>query len=142
MLLSGEPSIIGRDPTGHSATVITHQPAATVRAPVHTTSCLMRRAGDMGAGEKVHEVGRRNDGEGLDHLGQEGKTEQRSGSHEPAGSGLLERTGEGVGARDQQQREQRVGVVVPEHQRRHRCQRQDRAGQQASRAPNQRLTVA
>ena len=40
-----------------------------------------------------------------------------------------------VGARDQGEHQQRVGVVEPEHQRRDRRQRQDRAGEQRGAGP-------
>lgn len=42
MLLSGEPSIIGREPAGHSATIATHQPALTAIAAAPAAKCPMR----------------------------------------------------------------------------------------------------
>ncbi len=41
----------------------------------------------------------------------------------------------------EQQHQQRVGIVVPEHQRRHRRQRQRGAGDQPGRGPAARRTV-
>ena len=49
MLLSDEPSIIGREDAGHSATIATHQPAlATIAAPL-ASSCTIRRRTLVGA---------------------------------------------------------------------------------------------
>ena len=84
MLLSGEPSIIGREPAGHSATVATHQPALTTIAAARqqlldAAAQPRRRRNQVDKGE------RRQHEEGLHHLGQEGKAEQRPG-REPAGA--------------------------------------------------------
>ena len=49
MLLSGEPSIIGREPTGHSATIATHQPQLTTIAAAPASSCPRRRRSPVGA---------------------------------------------------------------------------------------------
>ena len=49
MLLSDEPSIIGREPAGHSATIATHQPALTTIARPPASICAMRRRRLVGA---------------------------------------------------------------------------------------------
>src|ERR1700722_14942841 len=49
MLLSGEPSIIGRDPAGHRATIATHQPALTTTARPAPSTCIRRRRIPVGA---------------------------------------------------------------------------------------------
>src|SRR3984957_2766924 len=49
MLLSGEPSIIGREPTGHRATIATHQPQLTTIAAAPASICHRRRRSVVGA---------------------------------------------------------------------------------------------
>ena len=49
MLLSGEPSMNGREPAGHSATIATHQPALTTIAAAPASSCHRRRRSPVGA---------------------------------------------------------------------------------------------
>jgi hypothetical protein len=49
MLLSGEPSIIGRDAAGHRATIATHQPALTTTASPPASVCQVRRRSPVGA---------------------------------------------------------------------------------------------
>ena len=49
MLLSEEPSIIGREPAGHRATIATHQPALTTIARPPASICHRRRRSPVGA---------------------------------------------------------------------------------------------
>ena len=49
MLLCWEPPMYGRDAAGHSATVATHQPAATTIARVASVTCPIRRRSVVGA---------------------------------------------------------------------------------------------
>jgi hypothetical protein len=49
MLLSGEPSIIGREETGHRATVATHQPQLTTIAAAPASVCKRRLRKLVGA---------------------------------------------------------------------------------------------
>ena len=49
MLLLDEPSIIGREAAGHSATIATHQPALTIIAIPPASSCTTRRRMVTGA---------------------------------------------------------------------------------------------
>ena len=49
MLLSGEPSIIGREPAGHSATIATHQPQLTTTASPAGQQLRDRRRTVVGA---------------------------------------------------------------------------------------------
>jgi hypothetical protein len=48
MLFVAEPSIMGREPAGHRATIITHQPALTTMAAPAPSSWRTRR--NLGAG--------------------------------------------------------------------------------------------
>ena len=52
MLFVGEPSIMGREPVGHTATVSTHQPALTTMAAPAPRSCSTRRRGHVGAASR------------------------------------------------------------------------------------------
>ncbi len=61
---------------------------------------------------------------------------------DPAQSSVLERAGHRVRARDEQQHEQRVGVVEAEHQRGDRSEREHRAREQRGAGENQRFTAA
>src|ERR1700677_2268724 len=56
MLLSGEPSIIGREPAGHSATIATHQPALTTNASPSASTCSRRRLTVVGAATRYTSV--------------------------------------------------------------------------------------
>ncbi len=117
MLLSGEPSMNGREPAGHSATIATHQPALTTIASAARQQ-LPDAAAQLGRrGEQVDERERGQDQERLHHLRQEREPDQRSGRDHPAAVRPLERPDQAVGARDEQADEQRVGVVEAEHQR-------------------------
>ena len=49
MLLVDDPSIMGRDPTGHRLTVNTHHPAAAVLAAAPASNCRARRRRVVGA---------------------------------------------------------------------------------------------
>ena len=49
MLLSDEPSIIGRDDAGHSATIATHQPALTIIAAPPASRSVIRLRMVVGA---------------------------------------------------------------------------------------------
>ncbi len=52
MLLSGEPSMNGREPAGHSATIATHQPALTSSAQPPASTCRTRRRSPVGAASR------------------------------------------------------------------------------------------
>ncbi len=87
------------------------------------------------AGQQVDQRERGHDQERLQHLGQEAEPDEQSGEGQPAGGvpgGLDGPEGRG-GRADQQQHQQRVGVVEAEHQHRHGRQRQHAAGEQAGR---------
>ncbi len=49
MLLCWEPPMYGRDAAGQSATIATHQPAATTIATVASVTCPIRRRSEVGA---------------------------------------------------------------------------------------------
>ena len=89
-------------------------------------------------GRPRHQVGEREDRqhqERLEHLGQETQPEQRSGQGEPPGLARLEGPGGGVSGDHHDQHQQRVGVVVPEHQRGDRGEGHDGAGDDGGRCP-------
>ncbi|CAB4906024.1 unannotated protein [freshwater metagenome] len=69
--------------------------------------------------------------ERLQRLGQEGQADERAGQQQPAGAAVLDRPAHRPRGQHAQQGEQRIGVVVAEHQRRHRGDGQQRAGQHA-----------
>ena len=67
----------------------------------------------------------------LQHLGQETEPDRHTRGDQPPPAGVLfAGTLGAVRGDDQQQHQQCVRVVEPEHQRRHRRQREHRAGQQ------------
>ena len=84
-----------------------------------------------GRGQQVDRGDARDDEHGLQLLGEEPEADQHPREHHPPGAAVLDRAQGHVDREGQQQHEQRVGVVEAEHQRRHRRQRQDRAGEQA-----------
>ena len=142
MLLSGEPSIIGREPAGSSATIATHQPAETISAARPASEAGDPPAQARRRADQVREPEPGNDEQRLAHLRQEGEADQRAGRDEPARARVLERPHHAVGGGDEQHHEQRVGVVEAEHQRRDRRDRQHRAGGEPGRraepAPHRR----
>ena len=80
--------------------------------------------------------------ESLQHLGQEGEADGTARQRHPAVLRRLDGPHHEVGGRHQQQHQQRIGVVEPEHQRGHRGQRQRRAGDQARGGSAERRTAA
>src|SRR5271165_1860570 len=52
MLLSGEPSMNGRDPAGHRATIATHQPALSSRAATPASTWTTRLRSGAGAASR------------------------------------------------------------------------------------------
>ena len=83
-----------------------------------------------GRGQQVDPGEGGQDGEGLQHLGQEGDADQRAGGHDPPGAGAFEGADQRVGGGHQRQHHEGVRIVEPEHQRRHRRARQRGAGHQ------------
>src|SRR6266511_712130 len=67
----------------------------------------------------------------LQHLGEEADPDQGAGQDEPPGRGPFQRPRDGVGRRNEEQHQQRVRVVEPEHQHRDRGDREHRTGEQA-----------
>jgi len=64
---------------------------------------------------------------GLEVLGQESEPDERCGEDDPAQPSSLERPDEGIRGDDQEERQQRIGVVVAEDQDRGRRERRDKA---------------
>ena len=139
MLLSGEPSMNGRELAGHSATIATHQPQLTTIASAAGEQLREAPAQPGGRGHEVDQPERRQHEERLHHLRQEREADHRPGRDHPAGARALERPGQAVGARHEQAHEQRVGVVEAEHQRGDRRDRQQRPRQQAGARPEPAL---
>ena len=83
-----------------------------------------------GRGEQVHDAQRRDNEEGLQHLGEEPEAHQRAGEHEPPGLGRLERPNRGVDGAREEEGQQRIGVVEAEHEGGHRRQGHHGAPQQ------------
>ena len=79
-----------------------------------------------GCGQEVGRGQRRHDQERLHHLGDKPKPHQGKSQDEPTGGGLVDGTRRGIGGAAQQQDEQSVGVVEPEHQGRHGGERHNR----------------
>ncbi len=116
---------------GQSATIATHQPAEATSATPEAASWASRRRTATGRGEQVHGREPGNHEERLQHLREEPEPDERAGEQQPSGLATLERPGERVGRGDEQQRQERVRVVEPEHQRGDRRRREDRARDQA-----------
>ena len=126
-----------------SSTMATHQPAATTNVTHASTSCHDPSPERAGAAIRYTSANAGHHQERLQHLGEEAEADQRAGEQQPARAAALERADHRVGAADQQQHEQRVGVVEAEHQRRDRREREDRPRRAARRpAENQRRTAA
>ena len=81
-------------------------------------------------GEQVDEGQHRHEDQCLQHLGDEAEADQRPGQDHPAGPSRLEGPDGGVRGAGEEQGEEGVGVVEPEHQGGHRGEGHDRAGQQ------------
>ena len=73
--------------------------------------------------EQVDDGHHREDQEGLHHLGDEAESHQRTGEDEPLRLRPLEAARGGVEGAREQQGEHGVGIVVAEHERRHRRER-------------------
>ena len=71
--------------------------------------------------------------ERLHHLGQEREAEHDAGQHQPPRAPVLQGPDGGVGGDGEQQHEQGIGVVEPEHQRGDRGQRHDQPGDEPGR---------
>ena len=77
-----------------------------------------------GRRDQVDERESRHHEQRLQHLRQESQPDEHADEQEPARPSLLERACQCVGGADEQQRQQRVGVVEAEHEHRHRRQRE------------------
>jgi hypothetical protein len=87
MLLSGEPSMNGREPPASSATIATHQPAADEHRRRARRAAVRGAAAARSARRQVGEAERGHDEERLAHLRQEGEADHRAGGDDPAGAG-------------------------------------------------------
>ena len=84
-------------------------------------------------GNQVDERERRQNEEGLHHLGEEPEADCRAREAQPPRTSALERPCDRVGADHEQQDEQRVGIVEAEHQGHDRGDGEDQPGQQSGR---------
>ena len=119
-----------------AATIATHQPAATSIASRRAARAgRSRRPSCGGPASRYTSPNAGQDEERLQHLGEEAEADERDRRARASGCcPSSSARGHRVRAGDEQQHEQRVGVVEAEHQRRDRRQREHRAGDQR-RAP-------
>ena len=87
-------------------------------------ACRCRRREQVGHGEAGDNQ------QDLQLLGEEPEAQEHPGEQQPAHARVLDGAQHGVGGRGHQKHQQGVGVVEPEHQHGHRCQRHDRAGEE------------
>ncbi len=85
---------------------------------------------------QVHKPERRYRQERLHHLGQEGEPDRHARQGDPPVAAVLGRAHHTVGGDDQQQREQRIGVVKAEHQHGNRRQGQHGTGNETRARPD------
>ena len=120
----------GRLDAGHSCTTATHQPpAASVVRPSSDDVADPARE-PRRAREEVDETERGQDEERLHLLGEEAEADERARRDDPAQPAVLERARHRVRGGDEQQHQQRVGVVEAEHQRGDGREREHRARDQ------------
>ena len=118
-----------------SSTAVTHQPlvmttvAKAAASPRARWARSARRRDEVGQGEGGQ------DEIGLQVLRQEPESDQRRRQDDPAQAIGLDGVEEGRGAAHQQQRQQRVRVVVAEDQDGHRRERHDEPGDGGGRRP-------
>ena len=123
MLLSCEPPTYGRSAAGVRTTAATHQPAATSGGHAHQEDLPHPPPPSGRRREQVDDGHHREDQEGLHHLGDEAESDQRTGEDEPLRLRPLQAAHGGVEGAREQHGEHGVGIVVAEHERRHRRER-------------------
>ena len=130
-LLSVEPPMYGRESAGHRLTSARYQPPEAMsrgRADHQLPDPLPQPDG-RGDQEGQRQTGRHQ--KCLKQLGEEREADRATGQRHPLRARRLDGPHDAVRCRDQQQHQQRVGVVEPEHQRRHGRQRERGAGDQS-----------
>ena len=106
----------GRESAGHRLTSATYQPADTTIVAAPTSSLPMRFHIPTGAATRNASAETGHDQERLQHLRQERKADGAARQRDPASACSLGRPHHAVRGSHEQQHQQRVGVVEPEHQ--------------------------
>ena len=120
----------GRSAAGVSWTTATHQPAETMSATPAAANWRIAASERRRSGHEIDQPDGGQNEQRLQHLGDESRTDEDGREDEPPSARPLQGPDCGVRSRRQQQHEEGVGIVVPEHQRRHRREGQDRARMQ------------
>ena len=120
----------GRSAAGHSSTTSTHHPALTTQRDGRERRSRSRRPQPTGAASSHTAASAGSTRNACSIFVRNPNPTSVAGQQQPAGAAALDRAQRRVRRADQQQHEQRVGVVEPEHQ--HRDGRQRRAPRRRS----------